>query len=798
MTMANRRLLPRRTDRNAPTHPPTTGQPVDRSGHLARWGTLALAAALSLLLAGPARVARAEVLDFDPVNDEVPTIVSEAELAAIQALKGAAIQYLFAPPSPDGRWAYGFTGEGVGFVNLDDGTVVPAAEDPGQPVGDLWWVEDGVLGQVTLEQLTDDQGEPTEWRLTPVRLDAATGALTRGEPVTWPLRYNPLGASPDLSWVLALEVPTGTAVKHVTLRPSYGPPSPLPEGLPGVAGSLSPASIDLQQAPSRLVLRSLDGAEQKVLTELPADSGLWNFLWSTDGRRLTVLTATMPDWDGDRQRNNDPPAAGLPNLGSINVQESLGLVRPEDNPLLTGTRLHVFDAASGASVKVLENRDFPAGRLARLDFNADSSQALLVILKRSELEGRPHPTYANPSGLGLWLLDASLNPVREITGPDVDSLSSGGGWLDKDTVYLALAHELDTRLALYETGTQSWRTVWSAPGSSWQVTAGGGRLVFPHSTVNAPMELYHLDPASPGASPQAVTQDNAALAGESRLKTARITWTSGGRTLEGLYVFRDDMPFPPATPGPVVVWQQGGPGGQMVNDFGTSVESPYSLLPQFGIPVFMANAAGRSVQDAQFFSDMAEGRNFGQLDIQQIKEGVEALVARKIVDRERVGITGCSYGGYFTLQSIRTYPDFYAAANAQCSLTDLFEEFTFGYTPFVSYLMGRAPTADPEEYAKDSPLYGSKDVRTPTLLFHGSEDFLPVALIANYHDQLEEADVPVQFLRVAGEGHGLGMPNSQLYAAQLQLEFFRSRIGVADTSPARPQPVFLPVAYREP
>ena len=89
------------------------------------------------------------------------------------------------------------------------------------------------------------------------------------------------------------------------------------------------------------------------------------------------------------------------------------------------------------------------------------------------------------------------------------------------------------------------------------------------------------------------------------------------------------MPFPPAKPGPVVVWQQGGPGGQMTNDFGASVESPYSMLPQFGIPVFMANAAGRTVQDAQFYSDMAEGRNFGQLDIQQIKEGVDALVARE-------------------------------------------------------------------------------------------------------------------------------------------------------------------------
>ncbi len=672
-----------------------------------RWliPALALAFALTLGLLAPAAPVRAEIVDFDPETDDVPVLVEQSELELIQTLQGAGFQYLMAQPSPGGTYAYGYFGEGVGFMNLETGKIIEPVDDPmGYTIGDMWWQDDTTLGMVTIDILTDDQGEPTEWQLYRVLMTADLGDVESQPLTTLPLTYSPIAASPDLGWLLALEVPTGTAPTQVTLRPSYDKPSPLPDGLPGVLGENATDSITLQQAPSKLVLQSVTGDDKLELAELPTDSGVFNAIWSPDGSRVMVGTSTMPDWDGDRARDNEPPGAGLPNLGSINVQEALGNVAPADNPLVTGTRLHVFDTASGDAVKVFENTDYQQGLLRSISWSPGGTRAVMVIANRSELDGRPHPVYANPSGISYWLLDASLSPAKEITGPGLDSLSAGGAWLDDDTMLFAVPDELDTRLATYDFTTDSLTAVWSRPGSSWQVVAGGGKVVFPHATVNAPMELWVADAADVDGTARAVTDVGADIAAVSRLKTAEITWqASSGRTLTGLYVYRDDMPFPPATPGPVVVWQQGGPGGQMTNNFGSSVESPYSMLPQFGIPVFMANAAGRTVQDAQFYSDMAEGRNFGQLDIQQIKEGVDALVARKIVDPARVGITGCSYGGYFTLQSIRTYPDFYAAANAQCSLMDLFEEFTFGYTPFVSYLMGASAHGRPGRVRQGRP-----------------------------------------------------------------------------------------------
>ena len=86
-------------------------------------------------------------------------------------------------------------------------------------------------------------------------------------------------------------------------------------------------------------------------------------------------------------------------------------------------------------------------------------------------------------------------------------------------------------------------------------------------------------------------------------------------------------------------------------------------------------------------------------------------------------------------------------------------------------------------------MYGSKDVTTPTLIFHGADDFLPVPLINNIHDQLQQNGTPVTFLRVKGEGHGFGHPASQAYAGQLQLDWFRKYLKVDAFTP---HTVFLP------
>jgi len=792
--------------------------PVRRSGR--RWG--AVVAALAAILLATAGPAWAEIIDFDPAIDDVPEILDADDMDRYELLTSAGFTWMQSTPNPAGTRVLAYTPAGQGFLDLDTGALTrllggPADEPPpGQAISGYVWTSDMTLATLNREEVRDEMGELTAVHHYRVDYDATTGAFKATE-VDVQTNGKVVGVSPDLMSLVVMEFPGGNPplAKTVTIGPRYGGPAPeLPPGvdsldeLPGAIDRDPSRTLEVQQAGFNLVLQSLDGTTRHALTAVPAETSLTGVMWSPDGARFAVGLSTMPDWDGDRQRDNVPPAGGLPNLGSVNVQEALGKLAPEANPLVTGTRLQVFTAA-GAEVKVFNNIDFKdRGQLAQIAFSPTGKRALLVILQRTPLKDRQYPTYAFPRGVELHLLDADFNVVRQLQVPGADSLSLGGNWVDDDHFLFSVPSELDTRLVAYDLTTDQTSVLWDKPGALYQTLPTAKGLVFSHTTVDNPLELWvsGSNGAVTGNPARELTYFNRDVRFASNVKWADVTWTSGGATLHGIFVYPETMTFPPARPGPVVVWQQGGPGGQMTNDFGGSVESPYTLLPNFGIPAFMANAAGRSVQTTQFFADMADGRNFGQLDIQQIKDGVDHLVRQGIVDAKRVGLTGCSYGGYFTFQSLRSFPGFYAAGNPQCSLVDLTEEFTFGYTPFISYLMGRAPMADPAEYLKDSPMYGTKDMRTPALIFHGTKDFLPVPLINNIHDQIDANGVDVTFFRAKGYPHGLGSATDdngdyilgsevtgQAYAFQLQLEFFREYLDVAKVDVSnRPSTVFMP------
>jgi dipeptidyl aminopeptidase/acylaminoacyl peptidase len=785
---------------------------------------LPLAFVAAMLLA-PVQRASAEIIDFDPQNEEPAEILEADERELLATLSSTSFVYMLMEPSPSGRWVMAWVDGQEGLMDLESGEMVMLPEDTPGFVFDpptridsalrmSWLGEDelGVFARSTYPPATEDELPTYEYHRVSIDLSGDEPAVESTELVAMAdTTPNIMDVSADLNTMLIMRPPGGGFMPDpiaVTLGESpfqrtHALPDALPQDLPGLVGANPLGTLDVQQANFELVLMPMAGGEEVVL-DLSGGAGdsVANVGFSPDGNRVSLLTRSMPGWDGDRQRDNDPPGEGLPNLASINVREALGLIAPEDNPLLWGTFAHVFDTTDGSVVKAFANSDLPQGMIADFGFSPSGERAILAIATRAELEGREHPTYAYPGGIELHVLDADLNIVQQVDCPGCDSLSAGGGFIDDDTMVFATPHELDTHVVRYDITDGSSTVLWDKPGSMFQVFGRPGGMLYSHMSIDRPMELYALGDvaasgdtdALDGASPRSLTSINSAAAAASEITFDEFTWTSSdGATLTGIVVHHISQAWPPSEPWPMVVWQQGGPGGQMVNDWGGSVESPYSLLPNIGIPVFIANAAGRTAQTPQFFTDMAEGTNFGQLDIAQIKEGVEQMIAEGMVDGDKVGVTGCSYGGYFTLQSIRTYPDFYAAANPQCSLVDLIEEFNFGYTPFISYLMGRTPFMEPAEYLADSPLFGSNQVSTPTLIFHGTNDFLPVPLINNLHDQLEENGTDVTFLRVAGEGHGLGrFENSQPQAVQMQVQFFREQLGLGDFERPERTSVFLP------
>jgi dipeptidyl aminopeptidase/acylaminoacyl peptidase len=304
--------------------------------------------------------------------------------------------------------------------------------------------------------------------------------------------------------------------------------------------------------------------------------------------------------------------------------------------------------------------------------------------------------------------------------------------------------------------------------------------VFTHTSFTEPPEMYRVN--WDGSALYRLTWVNEELRKASTSRQYPVSFTLADRkTYRGVLALPADAPFPPKNV-PIVVYQEGGPGGSMINAWAAIVERPYALLPNFGIGVLMVPLAGRYGNGPQVYNELYDSANFGQRDVDQQAEIARQMISRGWTSQRKLGIVGCSYGGYFALQSTLRHPDLYAASNPQCSLVDSVTEWSRGYDALMPYLQGLPPWANPDEYRRDSPIFNASRIKTPTLTFQGTLDFLPITLGENTHLQIVNAGTPAKMLQFVGAGHGLVAGNSsalgtpakyERYAAQEQILWFQ-------------------------
>lgn len=161
-----------------------------------------------------------------------------------------------------------------------------------------------------------------------------------------------------------------------------------------------------------------------------------------------------------------------------------------------------------------------------------------------------------------------------------------------------------------------------------------------------------------------------------------------------------------------------------------------------------------------------------------ILPAVDSLIARHIVDPDRLAIVGQSAGGYATLGVIAQTTRFRAAI-ASASYSNLISLYgTFygqhrygdGGDPQAGQVlrmlqlergyasMGGPPWEKLDDYIGASPLFHTFKVQTPVMLVHGDFDFIPIQQAEEYFTALYRQDKRVQFLRYHGEEH---MPSTR-------------------------------------
>jgi dipeptidyl aminopeptidase/acylaminoacyl peptidase len=161
---------------------------------------------------------------------------------------------------------------------------------------------------------------------------------------------------------------------------------------------------------------------------------------------------------------------------------------------------------------------------------------------------------------------------------------------------------------------------------------------------------------------------------------------------------------------------------------------------------------------------------------------LEAAVATGVVDRERVGLHGGSWGGYQTAFII-TQTDAFRAAVAEAAMTDLVSMYGSIYRftgssmqPILESGAGRFTGGhwdNVDAYVRNSPVYHARNVKTPLLLVHNDQDgAVDWNQGIEYFNALRRLEKPVVMLQYKGEGHDLAKPANQKDYTVRMREFF--------------------------
>ena len=246
------------------------------------------------------------------------------------------------------------------------------------------------------------------------------------------------------------------------------------------------------------------------------------------------------------------------------------------------------------------------------------------------------------------------------------------------------------------------------------------------------------------------------------------------RSFDGMVipsVYYEPKEASPTNKVPAVVMVHGGPGGQTTRGYAAMVQ----YLVNHGYAVLGINNRGSSGYGKTFFT--ADDGKHGREPLWDCIEAKTYLAGTGVIDPERIGIMGGSYGGYMTLAAMAFRPeafkvgvDIFGVSNWLRTLESIppyWESFRKAL-----YLEIGDPVKDKDFLIATSPLFHAKEIRKPLLVIQGKND---PRVIKPESDEIVEAvkknGVPVEYVVFEDEGHGFSKKKNQIEANQKVLEF---------------------------
>ncbi|GBQ96012.1 acyl-peptide hydrolase [Gluconacetobacter liquefaciens] len=232
-----------------------------------------------------------------------------------------------------------------------------------------------------------------------------------------------------------------------------------------------------------------------------------------------------------------------------------------------------------------------------------------------------------------------------------------------------------------------------------------------------------------------------------------VHWRSSrdGTVLDGILV----LPPGRQTDLPLVVQIHGGPYDAWADGWLASWHDWARLLAAHGIATLMPNPRGSDGRGRAFADATRHG--WGDLDGQDVLDGVDALEQAHVADPKRLAIAGWSYGGFMSAwlaghgDRFRTAID--GAGPVELAGMALTTDVATGFLP--PYFGD--PVRDRAAYEARSPLSFVDAIHIPVLLLHGAADArVPPDQSLMFYNALKTRGATVTRVTYAGAPHWFG------------------------------------------
>ncbi len=539
----------------------------------------------------------------------------------------------------------------------------------------------------------------------------------------------------------------------------------------------------------QLFVRWMDTGQTVRVTGLPDSPQA--IAWSPDGRRLAYLM-NVPD-EGPKLGSAPPKPEGATWAKPLEILDKVTYRADGAGYIKAGfEKIFMVDADGGAPRQLT----FGAYHDGAPEWTPDSRAILFAAVRKDDWEMTPLDSEIYRLDLGSGAITALTSRNGPDAAPEVSPdgrtiaylgfddhkkgfeqnniyvMSIGGGAprqvapnLDRSINQIEWAADGRALYAAYEEAGSVTVSRIGLDGSVRPIArdlaasgydrpyAGGD-----FSVSKSGMVAYNVSPydrptdiaISSGGAQRQLTHLNELTLGAKNLGTLRtldVTAPDGGKVpswilLPPTYKTGDRVP--------TILEIHGGPYAA----YGPHFSTDYQQYAAAGYAVLYTNPRG-STGYGQAFADGIE-KTYPDSDFADLMAAVDAAVASGMADPDNLFVTGGSGGGILTAWIVGKTNRFKAAAAQKPVINWTSMALTSDGTPFFApYWMGSLPWENYQTYWARSPLSQMGNVKTPTLVVVGAEDFrTPVSEAEQLYAALKLQRVPTTLVKVPDASHG--------------------------------------------